>query len=220
MSNKKGISIKDYFNAPSSITQPTAEPSNESAGNTSTPQPNEETNDKQHPLLSENQPYHLDCSYVFPETIFGKQERSCKHNWFKQFPWLDYNAFDDSVTQYVCKRQNNQDNLKTEQCKENVFLKKGFKNWKKALEKFEKHQSSQCHPVASTYEILIPRCPDVAELFDNKEKEVRELNRRCFMAILDSIQYLARQGILLRGHGSDEDSNHFPIANDEIKGIS
>ena len=157
--------------------------------------------------MSENQPYHLDCSYVFPETIFGKQERSCKHNWFKQFPWLDYNAFDDSVTQYVCKRQNNQDNLKTEQCKENVFLKKGFKNWKKALEKFEKHQSSQCHPVASTYEILIPRCPDVAELFDNKEKEAQELNRRCFMAILDSIQYLVRQGIPLRGHGSDEDSN-------------
>ena len=129
MSNKKGISIKDYFNAPSSITQPTAEPSNESAGNTSTSPPNEETNDKQHPPLSENQLYHPDSSYVFPETVFGKQKRSCKHDWFKRFPWLDYNSFDDSVTCYVCKRQNNQDNLKTERCKENAFLEKGFKNW-------------------------------------------------------------------------------------------
>ena len=98
----------------------------------------------------------------------------------------------------MCKRQNNQDNLKTERCKENVSLEKGFKNWKKALEKFKKHQPSQCHRAASAYEILIPRCPDVAALFDNKEKEALELNRGCFMTILDSIQYLARQGIPLR----------------------
>ena len=122
MSNKKGISIKDYFNAPSSITQPTAEPSNESAGDTSMSPPNEETNDKQHPPLSENQPYHSDSSYVFPKIVFGKQKRSCKHDWFKRFSWLDYNAFDDSVTCYMCKRQNNHDNLKTER-KENAFLK-------------------------------------------------------------------------------------------------
>ena len=169
MSNKRGISIKDYFNAPSSITLPAADPSNESACNTSTSPPSEETNDKQHPPLSEKQPYHLDSSYVFPETAFGKQKRSYKHDWFKRFPWLDYNAFDNSVTFYVCKRQNNQDNLNTERCKENAFLEKGFKNWKKALEKFEKHQSCQCHWAASTYEILIPRYPNVAELFDNKE---------------------------------------------------
>ena len=61
------------------------------------------------------------------------------------------------------------------------------KNWKKALQKFEKQQSSQCHRAVSTYDILIPRCPDVAELFDNEEKEARELNRGCFKAILDSI---------------------------------
>ena len=205
MSNKKRISINDYFNAPSSITQPTDEPSNESAGNTFTSSPNEKTNGKQQPPLSENQSYYPDSSYVFPETVFGKQKRSCKHDWFKRFPWLDYNAFDDSVTCFVCKRQNNQDNLKTERCKESSFLKKGFKNCKKALKKFKKHQSSQCHRAASTYEILIPWCPDVAELFDNKEKEVLELNRRRFMAILDSIQYLARPGIPLRGHDSDED---------------
>ena len=186
MSRKKGISSKDYFNAPPSITQSTAEPSNESAGNTSTPPPNEETNDKQHPPLSENQLYHPYSSCVFPETFFRKQKQSLKHDWFKRFPWLDYNAFDDSVTCYVCKRQNNQDDLEKEWCKENTFLEKGFKNWKKALQKFEKHQSSQCHQAASTYDILIPRCPDVAELFDNKEKEARELNRGCFMAILDS----------------------------------
>ena len=156
-----------------------------------------------------NHPYQPDSSYAFQETVFGKQKRSCKHDWFKR--WLDYNAFDDSETCYMCKRQKNQDNLQAERCKGNVFLEKGFKKWKKALEKFEKHQSRQCQQAASTYEIFILRCPDVAELFDNKEKEARELSCRCFMAILDSIQYLARQGIPLRGHGSDEDSNFFQL---------
>ena len=69
MSNKKEISIKDYFNARSSITQPTAEPSNESTGNTTTSPPNEENNDKQQPPLSENQTHHPNSSYVFPETV-------------------------------------------------------------------------------------------------------------------------------------------------------
>ena len=111
----------------------------------------------------------------------------------------------------MCKRQKNQHNLKTERCKENSFLERGFKNWEKALEIFEKHHSSQCHRAVSTYEILILRCSDIVELFDIKEKEALELNRRCFMAILDSIQYLARQGIPLRGHSSDEDSNFFQL---------
>ena len=85
--------------------------------------------------------------------------------------------------------------MKIERCQEIDFLKKGFKNWKEALKKLEKHQSSQCHRAASTYEILIPRYLEVAELFDNKEKKARELNRRCFMAISVSIQYLSRQGL-------------------------
>ena len=68
------MSIKDYFNAPSSLTQQSAKTSNESAGNTSTLQLNEQTNDKQHPPLSENNPYHPDSSYVFPGNIFGKQK--------------------------------------------------------------------------------------------------------------------------------------------------
>ena len=97
------------------------------------------------------------------------------------------------------------------------FWKKVLKIGRRHSKKFEKHQSSHRHRAASTYEILIPRCPDLAELFDNKEKEAQELNRRFFMAILDSIQCLARQGIPLRGHGSDEEL--FPIVNDEINRI-
>ena len=165
MSNKKGISIKDYFNAPSSITQPTAEPSNEVLVIPTCRHP------VKRPMTSNNHRCQK-TKVITPIAVMSsqkpswKQKRSCKHDWFKQFSWLDFNAFDDSVTCYVCKRQNNQHNLKTERCKENSFLEKGFKNWEKALEIFEKHHSSQCHRAASTCEILILRCPDIVELFD------------------------------------------------------
>ena len=44
-------------------------------------------------------------------------------------------------------------------------------------------------------------------MLNAKEQETRNLNRRCFLIILEAIQYLTRQGIPFRGHGSDEDSN-------------
>ena len=88
--------------------------------------------------------------------------------------------------------------------------------WKKVLKIGRRHSRnskniSRAIITEQHYEILIPRCSDVAELFDNKEKEARELNRMCFMAILDYIQCLACQGMPLRGHGGDEDSSFFQL---------
>ena len=48
-------------------------------------------------------------------------------------------------------------------------------------------------------------------MIDTRKKETRALNRRCFMVILESLQYLARQGIPLRGHGDDRDSIFFQL---------
>lgn len=37
-------------------------------------------------------PYQPDASFPFPQTIFGKQNRSCQADWFKKYTWLDYNV--------------------------------------------------------------------------------------------------------------------------------
>ena len=97
------------------------------------------------PPNSTNKPFHPDRTFMFPSTLVQKQQRSCQHNWFEKYPWLDYSIAKDAVFCFVCKRQNMKQNLSTERCKEDVFLEKGFKNWKKAIEKFEKHQASKCH---------------------------------------------------------------------------
>ena len=77
-------------------------------------------------------PFHPDECFSFPNSKIGSQDRSCQYQWFRQYPWLDYDIRNDSVSCFYCKNQNNQSNLQAERCKEDAFLKTGFKNWKKA----------------------------------------------------------------------------------------
>lgn len=150
--------------------------------------------------------FHPDQNYQFPTTTVGNQKRSCQWQWFNKYPWLDYCAEKDHVICFVCKNQNTKENLQAERSKELVFLESGFRNWKKALVKFEKHQGSKCHRAATTHEIVIPQCGNVIQMTNENEKAKMEMNRRCFMEIIDALQFLARQGLALRGD-DDEESN-------------
>ena len=77
--------------------------------------------------------------------------------------------------------------------------------WKKALKKFQEHQESERHRVGVDYEMTIAQThTDVIELANEATKKLRMNNRRCFVKILESLQFLARQGLSLRG---DDDSN-------------
>ena len=84
------------------------------------------------------QPHQPPNTFKFPETVYGKRKRSFQHHWFEKYPWLDYDGEEDSVICVFCKRQNS--NLLSVTCKRETFLKTGYKNWKKATEKFDKHQ--------------------------------------------------------------------------------
>ena len=81
--------------------QTTAKPSNEKAGNTSMSPANAETNDRQHPRCQKTNLITPISVMSSQNTVFEKQKQSRKHDWFKQFPWLEYNAFDNSLTCYV-----------------------------------------------------------------------------------------------------------------------
>ena len=47
-------------------------------------------------------------------------------------------------------------------------------------------------------------------MMNEKERDNMELNRRCLITILESLQYLARQRLVLRGN-DDEISNFYQI---------
>ena len=79
-----------------------------------------------------DRPFCPEGSFIFPTvTTAQNQTRSCQHKWFDKYAWLDYNIAKDSVTCFVCRKQNLKENLVAERCKEDVFLEKGFRNWKK-----------------------------------------------------------------------------------------
>ena len=54
------------------------------------------------------------------------------------------------------------------------------------------------------YEVIVPQCRNALEMIDKNEKKRRELNRRIFLTILETLQYLARQGLSVRGDDDDE----------------
>ena len=98
-----------------------------------------------------------------------------------------------------------------EKNKEEAFLSTRFRNWKKALDSFKEHQKSKCHIAALTFEITIPQCGNIQEMTSEKIKSNLQENRKCLMKIIETIQFLGRQGLALRGDGSDENSNFMQL---------
>ena len=66
------------------------------------------------------------------------------------------------------------------------------------------------------YEVIVPQCRNAYEMIDKNEKKRRELNRRIFLTILETLQYLARQGLSVRGDDDDESNFISPTAIREI----
>ena len=73
---------------------------------------------------------------------------------------------------------------------DDAFTKTGFSNWKKALEKFAKHQSSLSHRDAM--DLVVGKNRDVSEMLRVACADERAENRRMLQIILSSIHYLGR----------------------------
>ena len=114
-----------------------------------------------------------------------------------------------SVTCFVCKKHETK--LTLEKNKEKSFLDAGFRNWKKALDSFKEHQKSKCHIAALTFEITIPQCGNVREMTSEKIKSDMQENRKCLIKIIESLLFLGRQGLALRGDENDENSNFMQL---------
>ena len=162
--------------------------------------------------------WHFDFShpfqpknYAFPKKKFGMQNRSFQPTWFEQFPWLHYNEQKDSVLCFICAKQNDKGNLRTETKKEYSFITEGFSNWKKALARFKEHESSDCHKTSFDYEVKFPKtCGDVFEMASEQNRKTMQGNRRCLIKIIENLQYFCRQGQAIQGD-TDLESNFFQL---------
>ena len=83
--------------------------------------------------------------------------------------------------------------LKTVKKIEHNFISTGFRNWKKAVDKFKAHQSSQCHTVAK--EDSIRHSNDIVELTNKNASHLLREERKYLIKIMETIKFHARQGI-------------------------
>ena len=91
--------------------------------------------------------------------------------------------------------------------KDPTYVSTGFRKWKKAPKCFKENEQSKCHTVALVYEVAVATCADVGEMHDNELIKQRKMERQYLKIIMESLQYLGRQGIPLRR--KEERNNNF-----------
>lgn len=143
----------------------------------------------------------------YPQTKYGKQERSFQDVWYKTFPWLEYSISEDAVFCFWCYLFKQSD--KGGRYAEDAFTKTGFKNWKKALEKFKSHVGApnSCHNNARIqFESFQDQRHNVANMFRENSREMDAAYRVRLTTMLNATRFLLRQGLSFRGHDESTSS--------------
>ena len=93
----------------------------------------------------------------------------------------------------------------TQMCKktDSAFIKDGFKNWKKGIEKFKIHESSEGHLLALSFSASYNNENILAKLDKAFEKE-QVIAQNGLLKIISSLKYLVRNGLAIREHTADD----------------
>ena len=133
-----------------------------------------------------------------------KKKRCVKPQWFTSFSWLTLCESRNKLFCYICRKVDRRSTLTFSKNAEKAFTKDGFNNWKNAIEKFKRHEHSLCHREASVKYMASQNQQPVSQQLSNQLKAEQETRRMCLLKQLESLTYLLRQGLAVRGHKSDE----------------
>ena len=89
-----------------------------------------------------------------------------------------------------------------------ALVSKWFSNWKDATMVVKKHEQSSCH--RETVEVTIT-LPATTRNVGEQHQKGKETNRRMLLKVISCIQYLARQGLVLRGDRDEQDGNFIQL---------
>ena len=90
-----------------------------------------------------------DNNYNFPNQQIGNQKRKFNILWLTKYKWLTYSKIEDSAFCKFCVLFSPSEAGYSSNQSLHTFVKKGYTNWKKGLEKFEKHGSLNYHKEAN-----------------------------------------------------------------------
>ena len=92
--------------------------------------------------------------------------------------------------------------------KESAFISAGFNNWKDAMRSFELHRKSLCHREALIKWENHVQGVSISTQIQKQLSNEQEKARICLHKLFTSIEYLARQGLSLRGHTEIDGNFH------------
>ncbi|XP_062521178.1 zinc finger MYM-type protein 1-like [Corticium candelabrum] len=158
-------------------------------------------------LVGPHQPRSKDLfGGSFPRRQILRQRRSFQETWYSQFPWLEYSEKVDSAFCFACRlAEQSGKHGHYDAC----FTERGFRNWKTALDDYRKHESSHVHCLAAAVwnqaRHVAESGTSVAQSVSTAHQLRITLNRRNLGKVFETILYLGRQSIALRGHDETED---------------
>lgn len=127
---------------------------------------------------------------------------SFQQNWYKKFPWLHVSGI-DGISCFYCTKYIQLCPDKTLVTKADMaFCGKGFKNWKKAIERFRHHEQCAAHAQA-IFSHAQQKAP-IERLLSRSLAEEQKLALESLMCIISTLKYLVRQGQAIRGHINSE----------------
>lgn len=88
--------------------------------------------------------------------------------------------------------------------RETAFSITGFRNWKKALQRFREHANSHSHLFAVERVSQHTKSSSVSTQLSTQLASELQCARVCLEVIFSSTRYLARHGLALRGYDSSE----------------
>lgn len=86
---------------------------------------------------------------------------------------------------------------------DDAFTTTGFANYKKAIEKFDIHDKSDCHNEAKV-KIAFLKGPSISTQLSTQIAKLKNVRRSGLLLLLEALRFLLRQGIAIRGHFEEE----------------
>ncbi|KAK9757909.1 hypothetical protein RND81_01G194300, partial [Saponaria officinalis] len=139
-------------------------------------------------------------SHNFPKTIIAKRPRCFQVEWFNKWDWLEYSVSKDAAFCFWCYLFRG-DVVK--RSGDDVFVKSGFHNWKKACEKFREHVGgvgSAHNEARIAFFAFKDQRQSLTRRMISCSRELNVAYRARLTASVDVVRLLLGQGLALRGH--------------------
>jgi len=123
--------------------------------------------------------------------------------WYDKHMWLEYSKSKNAAFCFVCRHFGHQNNSN----KKVQYTKDGFTDFRNGPKRFREHERCEAHVTATTHYLnrISEQASASKQLSSQHAKKVSE-NRSILQFIIQTIMFLVKQGLALRGHDETKDS--------------